>query len=56
MENQNKKCRAKYEKDERKRIFNMTETAYSNDPRIKRQKEAEEAERQAIKAAKKERK
>jgi DnaJ homolog subfamily C member 2 len=34
MENQNKKCRAKYDKEERKRIFDLVELAYSNDPRI----------------------
>ena len=53
MEKQNQKLREKYEKAERKRLFNLTNTAYDNDPRIKAMLAKEEEERQAIKRAKK---
>lgn len=53
MEKQNKKCREKYEKEERKRLFDLTNLAYECDPRIKAQVAKEEAERLAIKQAKK---
>ena len=53
MEKQNKKCREKYEKEERKRLFDLTNLAYECDPRIREQAAKEEAERQAIKQAKK---
>jgi len=35
MEKQNKKGREKYEKEERKRLFNLSNLAYKHDPRIK---------------------
>ena len=53
MEKQNKKLREKHEKEERKRIFTLTNRAYKLDPRIKAQAAKEEAERLAIKQAKK---
>jgi len=53
MEKQNKKCRAEYDKAERKRIFNFVNLAYDNDPRIKAERAQEEAEREAKKQAKK---
>jgi DnaJ family protein C protein 2 len=53
MEKQNQKCRAQYDKAERKRIFNMVNLAYENDPRIKAEREKEDAEREAKKQAKK---
>ena len=37
MENENKKIRTKYDKKERKRLIKLSEMAYTNDPRIKRQ-------------------
>lgn len=52
MEKENKKCREKYDKAERKRVFNLVNLAYEHDPRIRAQREKEEAERQAVKAAK----
>lgn len=34
MEKQNKKLREKYDKEERKRIMDLTDRAYNFDPRI----------------------
>ena len=45
MEKENKKSRDKYHKKERARIIKLVELAYKGDPRIKRQKEEEEAEK-----------
>ena len=53
MEKQNSKGRKVYEKDERKRLFSLVNLAYENDPRIKDQAAVEEAERLAVKKAKK---
>ena len=46
MEQENKRCRAKYDKKERARIFRLVETAYDNDPRIRKEREEIEAEKQ----------
>lgn len=46
MEQENKRCRAKYNKAERARITRLVELAYDNDPRIRVEREAEEAEKQ----------
>ena len=54
MEQQNKRGRKKYEKEERKRIFDLANRAYACDPRIKAEIAREEAEKEAIKQAKKE--
>lgn len=54
MEQQNKKLRDKYVKQERKRIIDLTDRAYKFDPRIKAQVARQEAEKEAIKRAKKE--
>eukprot|EP01103_Thecamoeba_quadrilineata_P005051 TRINITY_DN14905_c0_g1_i1.p1 TRINITY_DN14905_c0_g1~~TRINITY_DN14905_c0_g1_i1.p1 ORF type:complete len:665 (+),score=167.75 TRINITY_DN14905_c0_g1_i1:48-1997(+) len=51
MERQNKKTRDKLKKDEKSRITKLTETAYGLDPRIKKFKEEQEAERQRKKEA-----
>ena len=53
MENENKKVRAKYEKKERARLIRLSETCYNNDPRIKKELEEAEAERQRKKNEKK---
>lgn len=53
MDKQNAKCRAQYDKAERKRIFKMVELAYENDPRLIAERVKEEAEREAKKQAKK---
>jgi hypothetical protein len=53
MEKENKKLRAKYEKDERKRLFRFVENAYNSDPRIQKEIREEEEARNAIKNAKK---
>ena len=45
MENENKKIKAKHFKKERARIIKLTEMAYKNDPRIKRQRDQEEADK-----------
>lgn len=39
MEKENAKLRKEYDKEERKRIFKLTELAYENDPRIKKMRE-----------------
>lgn len=54
MENENKKERSKYDKEERKRLIKLAETAYNNDPRIKKLIAEEEAEKQRKKDAKRE--
>ena len=54
MEKQNAKCREKYDKEERKRLMKLVDTAYNNDPRIKAMREAEAAAKKAAKDAKKE--
>lgn len=41
MEKQNKKCREKYDKEERKRLIKLVETARACDPRIRRMEEEE---------------
>jgi DnaJ family protein C protein 2 len=56
MEKQNKSGRSELEKEERKRIFTLTNRGYDNDPRVKNMLAAEEVERQAAKQAKKDRK
>ena len=53
MESENKKVRAKYEKNERARLIRLSETCYNNDPRIKKELEEAEAERQRKKNEKK---
>ncbi len=53
MEKENKKLRAEHEKKERARIITLTERCYNNDPRIRREREAAEAERQRKKDEKK---
>ena len=45
MEKENKRSRDKYLKKERARIIKLVELAYKADPRIRRQKEEEEAEK-----------
>ena len=45
MENENKKTPSKYDKKERARLIKLTELAYNNDPRIKKEKEIAELER-----------
>jgi DnaJ family protein C protein 2 len=45
MEKENKKLRDKYTKKERARIIKLVELAYKADPRIRRQREEEEAEK-----------
>jgi DnaJ family protein C protein 2 len=54
MERQNKKTRDKLKKEEKARISKLTETAYNLDPRVKKNKEQQEAERQRKKQAKEE--
>ena len=54
MEQENKKVRSKYVQKERARLIRLYETAYNNDPRIKRENEAIEAERLRRKAEQKE--
>ena len=39
MEQENKKLRATHEKKERARLIKLAQTAYDNDPRIKRERE-----------------
>lgn len=56
MEHENKKLRAVHVKAERARLLKLSEMAYQNDPRIKVILAAEEAEKEAIKAAKKDHK
>ena len=46
MEQENRRCRAKYDKAERKRIMTLVERAYENDPRIRKEREEIEAEKQ----------
>ena len=46
MEQENRRCRAKYDKAERKRILLLVERAYENDPRIRKEREEIEAEKQ----------
>ena len=46
MEQENKRCRAKYVKAERARIMRLVELAYNNDPRIRKEREEIEAEKQ----------
>ena len=45
MEQENKRRRAKYVKAERARILKLVETAYDNDPRIRKEREEIEAEK-----------
>ena len=45
MENENKKIKAKHFKKERARVIKLVEMAYKNDPRIKRQRDQEEADK-----------
>lgn len=49
MEKENKKLRAKYEKEERKRLFRLVENAYNSDPRIQKELAEEEAAKLAEK-------
>lgn len=53
MQNENKRIRAKYDKEERIRLIKMTETCYQNDPRIMLELAALEEEKQKVKQAKK---
>jgi len=53
MDKQNAKLRKEYEKAERKRLWQLVNRAYENDPRIKNQAALEKAEKDAIKQAKK---
>ena len=46
MDKENKKLRYEHEKKERARIINISERAYNNDPRIKREREEAELEKQ----------
>ena len=46
MEQENKRCRAKYVKAERARILRLVELAHDNDPRIRKEREEIEAEKQ----------
>mmetsp|Transcript_41792 Transcript_41792/g.55083 ORF Transcript_41792/g.55083 Transcript_41792/m.55083 type:complete len:362 (+) Transcript_41792:301-1386(+) len=46
MEQENKRCRAKYVKAERARILRLVELANDNDPRIRKEREEIEAEKQ----------
>lgn len=53
MDNENRKLRAKHEKKERARLIKLAEMAYKNDPRIKKELEEAELERQRKKEEKK---
>jgi len=53
MEQQNKRGRKTYEKDERKRLIKMSTRAYDNDPRIKAELKREDEAKAAAKQAKK---
>lgn len=53
MENENKKLRSSHEKKERARLIKLIEMCYNLDPRIKKEREAEEAEKQKKKDEKK---
>lgn len=46
MENENKRIRSKYMKKERARLIKLIDLAYKLDPRIKKVKQEEEAEKQ----------
>lgn len=54
MEKQNKKLREKHDREERKRIMNLTRVAKQCDPRVKEQNAKEQAEKDAAKQAAKE--
>jgi len=56
MEKENKKLRDKYVKKERARIRALSDLAYKMDPRVKRQKQMEEEEKQRKKQEKRDRK
>ena len=56
MEKQNKKGREVYEKEERKRLMDLVDRAYNNDPRIREERAREQALKDAVKLAKKEQK
>ncbi len=53
MEQQNRRGRKGYEKDERKRLIKMSTRCYDHDPRIQAQNKKEAEEKQAVKQAKK---
>ena len=53
MEQQNRRGRKGYEKDERKRLVKMSTRAYDFDPRIRKELEREKEEKAAAKQAKK---
>jgi len=53
MESQNKKERKKYEKEERKRLIDLVNIAYDNDPRIKAKAERDAVAKDLVKQAKK---
>jgi len=53
MDKQNKNGRKKYEKEERKRLIDLTDTAYKMDPRIRIEQVKEAAAKEAAKKAKK---
>lgn len=46
MENENRKGRKEYEREERKRLNKLVDGAYRRDPRIKREKEMVEKGKQ----------
>lgn len=51
MEQQNKKCRAKHDKEERKRIMDLVKLSKNCDPRVKEENAKIQAEKDAAKAA-----
>jgi DnaJ family protein C protein 2 len=46
MDKENKKLRSEHEKKERARLITLSERSYNNDPRIKREREEDEAQKQ----------
>jgi len=52
MEKENKKVSAEYERKERARMIKLSELAYNLDPRIRKEREAKEAAKEAVKAGK----
>lgn len=53
MDNENKKLRSSHEKAERKRLIRLAESCYNLDPRIRKEREEEAAEKQRKKDDKK---
>ena len=52
MEKENKKLRREHELKERRRIMNLTDLAYKNDPRIQEELKQIEAEKERLKEEK----